>query len=178
MLRPFSSLMMIPTLAMLLAGCPAKPATEEKTESGSVSMSEPPPPTVDGHSHPSEGPHHGDLIELGAEEYHAELVHTDKSVTIYILDGSAKTAVPIEAADVMINLVHDGKPEQFKLPAFPDESDPVGKSSRFQLDDADLAHDLDHGDANAKLNLMINGKAYRGDLKHDHDHDHDHGHAH
>mgnify|MGYP006188166609 CR=1 FL=1 len=28
-----------------------------------------------GHAHPSHGPHGGDLIELGNEEYHAELVH-------------------------------------------------------------------------------------------------------
>ncbi len=53
-------------------------------------MDAPPPATVDVHSHPTEGPHHGTLIELGKEEYHAELVHDDKMVTIYILDSAAK----------------------------------------------------------------------------------------
>ena len=40
-----------------------------------------------GHAHPSEGPHHGALIELGKEDYHAEIVHDEKTdtVTIYIL---------------------------------------------------------------------------------------------
>lgn len=31
----------------------------------------------DAHAHPSEGPHGGDLIELGNEEYHAELIHPE-----------------------------------------------------------------------------------------------------
>ena len=41
-------------------------------------VSDLPPATVDdhaGHAHPTEGPHGGDLIELGNEEYHAELIH-------------------------------------------------------------------------------------------------------
>ncbi len=45
-------------------------------------------------------------------------------MTIYILDSAAKTAVPIDAQELVINLVHDGKPEQFKLAASPDAGDP------------------------------------------------------
>ena len=49
----------------------------------------------DDHAHPSEGPHHGSLIELGNEDYHGELVHDHAtgSVTIYLLD-SARRAGP------------------------------------------------------------------------------------
>ena len=49
------------------------------------------------HAHPTEGPHHGSLIELGKEDYHAEFVHDDTTdtVTIYILDAAAAKAVPI-----------------------------------------------------------------------------------
>src|SRR5690242_18148959 len=66
------------------------------------------------HAHPDEGPHDGHLIELGQEEYHAELVHDDASstVTLYVLDSTARSAVAIEEETVKLNLVVDGKPAQ------------------------------------------------------------------
>ncbi len=132
------------------------------------------------HGHPSEGPHHGSLIELGGEEYHAEFVHDEDAgtVTIYILDGAAKEAVAIDATEIAINLKHDGKGEQFKLAASPDEGDPQGKSSRFVSADKELGEDLHHEDADASLVLKINGKSYRGAISHDQDHDDDHDHGH
>ncbi|XZE33837.1 hypothetical protein SH501x_004646 [Pirellulaceae bacterium SH501] len=158
-----------------LLGCNPKDSSSESGSSASLTMDAPPPATVDVHSHPTEGPHHGTLIELGKEEYHAELVHDDKMVTIYILDSAAKTAVPIDSLELVINLVHDGKPEQFKLAASPDAGDPSGKSSRFALQDAELIEELEHAHAAAKLSVLIGGKSYRGDIKHDHaGHDHAH----
>lgn len=134
------------------------------------------PPANDGdhaeHAHATEGPHGGDLIELGEEEYHAELVHDDKAgtVTIYILDAHAEAAVPVDAAELVINLKHDGKAEQFKLPASPDASDPQGNSSRFDSNDAELCaelcEDLAHEGAEPQLVAMINGKQYRGSIEH------------
>ena len=49
----------------------------------------------DGHAHPEHGPNGGELFELGAEEYHAELLHDDdaQTVTINLLDSAAKEAV-------------------------------------------------------------------------------------
>lgn len=165
--------------AMLLAaavGCDAgKPGGSPA--GGSISMDAPPPPTVDVHEHASEGPHHGTLVELGKEEYHAEVVHTKDSVTVYILDSSAKAAVPIDAPEVTINVVHEGKPEQFKLAASPDAGDAGGKSSRFTITDAELAAHIDDSAAAPKLSLTIGGKPYRGEIKHDHEgHAHDHAH--
>ena len=129
-----------------------------------------------GHEHPSEGPHHGDLVELGKEEYHAEIVHgKEGKITIYLLDHEAKKSVPTEAKQVMINLVHQGKAEQYKLPAAPDKGDPTGKTSRFSLTDKHLAEDLDADGSMAKLVITINGKQYTGKIAHDHDHaDHKH----
>ncbi|GAB4137570.1 MAG: hypothetical protein Tsb009_05210 [Planctomycetaceae bacterium] len=124
------------------------------------------------HSHPSKGPHKGTLIELGDDEYHAEIVFDEKNetTTIYILDSSAKKPVPIDATEVIINLKHKGKPEQFKLPAVPDQKDPKGKSSRFQLKDGDLIHDIEeHDDAEPKLTVKISGKGYTGEIEHDHE---------
>lgn len=52
---------------------------------------------------------HGDLVELGNEEFHAEVVHGEAgSVTVYILDSAAKVTVPIDATELTINVSHDG----------------------------------------------------------------------
>ena len=168
--------------AFSLAGCNNQPAGE----TGDVGDT--PPDTVaadgghddhegHGHDHSAAGPHGGDLVELGEEEYHAEVVHEGGGVTVYMLDGSAKNASPVDAAEVMINLVHDGKPEQFVLQASPDSGDPQGKASRFVSDDAELAQDLDAG-VEARLMVNVGGTPYNGQISHDHGHDHgDDGHA-
>ncbi len=140
------------------------------------------------HAHAGHGPHGGDIVELGSDQYHAELVHDDATggVTIYVLDATAKRAAPIDAELVRVNVQHDGNAEQFTLSASPEENDPEGTSSRFITPERELAEDLDHGDIRGQLVVMISGKQYRGDVVHDHhghDHDdhhdhHDHGHDH
>lgn len=169
------------SLSLLAIGCgPKSTMTENSPESSgeAITMDVPPPMTVDLHAHPSEGPHHGTLVELGNEEFHAEVVHDDKSVTIYVLDAGATKAVPIDAKELTINLMHDGTPEQFKLAASPDTGDPSGKSSRFVLADAELVGHIDDESAAPKLMMTIDGTPYRGEIKHDHDgHDHS-GHDH
>lgn len=124
------------------------------------------------HAHPEQGPHQGELMELGNEEYHAELVHDEAAgtVTIYILDGAAKNAVPIEAHELTINLKLDGQGSQFKLPAAPDAGDPAGQSSRFSSSEKTLAEGLDAMGADPELVVDINGKQFRGKLEHDHNH--------
>ena len=127
------------------------------------------------HAHPSEGPHHGDLVELGNEEFHAEIVHGEGgSVSVYVLDSAAKAAVPIDATELMINVTHDGSAEQYMLLADRDAADPEGKSSHFILKHEKLAAHLDSHDASAKLVVMINDKSYFGKIEHDHDADHKH----
>ena len=162
-------------IVMIVAGCSNDSSTGPETGS--------PPNTMDshddhaGHARPTEGPHHGDLIELGNEEYHAEILHDEDAgtVTIYVLDGAATKQIPIDATEVTINAKHDGKPEQFTLAASPDANDPQGKSSRFVSNDEELAHHLDEEGAEPRLVLSINGKSYRGTISHDHDHEgHDH----
>lgn len=150
------------------------PGQSSNDAESSLSRDMPPPATAEIHQHPIEGPHHGTLIELGKEEFHAELVHDDKSVTIYVLDSAAKNSVPVDASEVVINVLHDGKPKQFKLAAVPEESDLSGKSSRFLANDPELASQIDDDSAAPKLSITINGKAYRGIITHGHNHDHAH----
>jgi hypothetical protein len=121
--------------------------------------------------HPAHGPHNGHLIELGGDhEYHGEIVHDDTAgtVTIYILDGTAKKAAPIDAKEITINVTHDKKPEQFKLAASPDQGDPEGKSSRFVSKDKHLLEDLDAKGAQAELVFSVGSKQFRGKIEHEH----------
>jgi hypothetical protein len=177
MIRQYSSLTLsfCAILALGLSGCGGESSDKPGTSGGAETSA--PPATVEaGHAHPSEGPHGGSLIELGNEEYHAELVHDDAAgtVTIYLLDSAAKTSVPIEAIEIIINLTHDGQGEQFKIAAVGDQGDPTGKSSRFVSNDAELAKELDHEHAEAQLVVVIDGKQYRGAIEHHHGHDDEH----
>ncbi|MDA1012822.1 MAG: hypothetical protein O3A00_00035 [Planctomycetota bacterium] len=155
-------------LTGLMLGCgDAKSGSKSDSKSASAAPA----------AHPTEGPHHGHLIELGKEEYHAEVTHPEdeKAITIYVLDASATKAVPIDAADVVINVSHDGTPEQFKLTASPDTGDPAGKSSRFVSTDAELVEHFGEAFIHGTLVLTINGKSFRGEIDIHHDgkpHDH------
>lgn len=151
---------------ILFVGCSDSGKTPKNT-SGTPTPKEEGPGA---HDHPTKGPHGGSLIELGKEEFHAELLHDELggTVTIYVLDSKAKTAVPISATEVVINLKHDGKGEQFKLAASPQESDEKGKSSRFVSKDKELVEDLDHAGAEPRLVIDVNGKSFTGEVHHEH----------
>ncbi len=169
--RKFVLAFSIPTAAVLMAaGC--------QRGSDYVAYDEAPAgdSAAAAHNHPSEGPHHGDLVELGDEEYHAEVVHDEAAgmLTVYILDGEAKQQVAIDATEVTINVSHNGAAEQFALAAAPEESDGEGQSSRFASNSEELAAHLDEHGAEPQLVVMIDGKSYRGTIHHGHDHDDGH----
>ena len=176
--KRFASLVVMVAFSSLV-GCSDADTRSTTTISG-------PPPATDSHeghdhAHPTEGPHHGDLVELGNEEFHAEVIHGEAgSVTVHILDSAAKVAVPIDVTELTINISHDGKAEQFKLSAERESTDPEGKCSRFSIKDEELASDLDSHDATAKLVVSIDGKSYSGRIEHQHEgeHAHDDGHKH
>lgn len=125
-----------------------------------------------GHAHAEEGPHKGQLIELGKEEYHGEMLHDDAAhkITIYLLDGGAKKSVPIAEKELTLNVVVDGKPSQFKLPAAPQSEDLAGQASRFELTDHALCEALDDPKCKARLNVTIASKQFSGEIgPHDHE---------
>ena len=138
------------------------------------------------HDHEMEGPHGGHIIELGTEDHHAELTHDDASqkVAVYILGSDAKTANPIKAESVTINVSEDGQPTQYVLPAVPQAGETDGNTSYFELVSEPL-NKIVSGKSEAKstqarLSLTINDKPFVGLIEtspHDHDHDHDHGHG-
>jgi hypothetical protein len=140
---------------------------------------------ADEHAHAEEGPHGGHIIELGNEDHHAELTHDETAhiVGVYFLGSDAKTATPIEAESVMINVSLDGEPSQYTLPAKPQDGEGDGKSSYYELQSEPLevvvSGKSEAKKSHARLNVTIGGKPYVGLIEtQPHDHDHDHGHAH
>lgn len=129
-----------------------------------------------GHSHGehAHGPHGGELVELGKEEYHAEFLLDGKTHTlkVFLLGPDAKTAATTDAAEITIASEGGGAPLTLK----PAEGQPAGKASEFVLTDEKIVHDLNeagfiHGD----LKVKIGGTPYSGHLDAHFDHDHDHG---
>ena len=126
------------------------------------------------HEHAAHGPHDGHIIELGDEQYHAELVHDDAShtVTVYILDGSVKNAAPIAAESISIKLIADGQPKEFTLTAQPLEGEADGQSSRFVLESEELLHEMEEEGSKPRLSFSIGDQQFNGDISMD-DHDHE-----
>lgn len=123
------------------------------------------------HDHADEGPHGGHLIELGKGDYHAELHHDDAThtVTIYLLDEKAQGPVAIADAELTLNLVAGGKPQQFKLAAAPQSGDPEGQASAFAITDEQAHAAVEADGATGRLTVTIAGKTYSGKLEH-HEH--------
>jgi hypothetical protein len=128
-----------------------------------------------GHSHGehAHGPHGGELVELGKEEFHAEFVVDGKAHTlkVFLLGPDAKTAATTDASELSI-VPEGGTPIILKAA----EGQPEGKVSEFALTDEKIVHDLNeagfiHGD----LKVKIGGTPYNGHLDAHFDEDHDHG---
>lgn len=153
---------------LLLSGCGG---TSQPAPAGGTAASG----HAEEHAHPETGPHQGDLIELGDEEYHAELIHDDatKTVILYLLGKDAKTAVSIADPQIDLNLAVDGKPLQVKLTAAPQEGDPAGQASKFTVVDEAALTALEAPKTTGRLNVTIAGKTYSGSISHE-----AHGHKH
>lgn len=128
------------------------------------------------HEHGEKGPHGGGIIELGEEEYHAEIVidHDTHAITLYVLGKNAKTAEQVAATEVTVT--PEGK-DALTLKATPQTGDAEGKTSKFELVDDKIVHDLlDAGFVHGDLRITIGDKPYVGHIDYhldgsDHDHD-------
>jgi hypothetical protein len=125
------------------------------------------------HDH-AHGPHGGEIIEIGDEEYHAEYLKTDDgTVTVYVLDASMKNEVPIAAEEIAIDTKVGDKATTFKLAAVDRSEGDEPKTAKFEVVDKELAGvlvALSDG-VTATLKLEINGKPYEANIeKVDHHH--------
>jgi hypothetical protein len=130
--------------------------------------------------HHEHGPHGGHIIELGEEEYHAEVAVSgakSKTLHVYLLGPDGKKPQTTDQKEVTLNLTVEKKPVQLKLAAAPLKGEPEGQSSHFEaaVSDEIGPHVRDIEALKGRLVATIGGKQYTADLAHDHDHDdHDH----
>ena len=173
-----TSLTYLSLFALTIAFVGCKNSTDDSTDANADStavsdapiiMDEMPPMLDDAHGHPEHGPHGGELVELGKENFHAELVHGDGGVSMYVLDGSATKMVPIPSEKLVVSLKNDDQVATFDLAANPEANDAAGQTARFTSTDAKLDEWLDAG-AEGVVVIQIEGKSYTGKIAHDHDH--------
>lgn len=136
-----------------------------------------------GHDHAHHGPHDGDIMMIGDEEYHAEWTHDEKGkVTFYILDAEAKNEVPIAAERITIDVkIGEKDPATYELLAVNPSGDEM-KTAQFEIVDTNLEGALEFLSKGvvATLSVEIDGKPYQQKIEkeaHDHDHAHAHGEA-
>lgn len=125
------------------------------------------PVAGENHEHGDAGPHHGQIVELGGGDYHAEIVdeHDTGKVTVYLLDSQAKKPAATDHQVLVINVTIAGKPKQFSLAALPLENEPAGHSSRFEISNQELTEALHDANAKGRVNVTMNGKAFVGDIQ-------------
>ncbi|MDA0832060.1 MAG: hypothetical protein O2955_02960 [Planctomycetota bacterium] len=130
------------------------------------------------HDHDHEhGPNGGHLIELGEEEYHAEVVFDENSrkITVYILGADAKSAVPIAGDAIEFELEEGDDEIELAIAAAPLDGEPEGQSSRFEIAGDVVPEKIkSEEDLEGHFHITIAGKEFMGELHHD-DHGHDHG---
>ena len=161
-----------------LGGCGGKPSGDFRTFDAKKDTS---PDAEHGNAHDHEhgdshGPHGGDLIELGDEEYHAEVMFDEEShkVILFLLGADAKSAVSVEAKELALEMTGQDAPVTHALAAAPQEGDGDGKSSRFEITSEDLIEAFHHDPKTVgKFQVSIGGKEFTGKIKHAHDDDHD-----
>ncbi len=120
-----------------------------------------------GHSH-GEGPHGGVVADWGGGKFHVEFTvdHDKQEATVYILGDDEKTAVPIDAAEVILAIKNPAT--QVTLLPVPQEGDPQGKSSRFVGKHENLGTVMEY---EGTISGVVSGTPYSGNFKevaHDH----------
>jgi hypothetical protein len=164
-------------VSLWLAGCtPAPPSSSN----GSGTTTDSHEHGHEGHDHAHHGPHGGELMGIGNEEYHAEWkLEGDGKVTFYILDSAAKADVPIAAEKITIDTKVNDVEASYDLLAVNPSSDEM-KTAQFEITDVQLEGVLESlsDKVIATLNVEINGTPYSQKIEkeaHDHGHDHAHG---
>lgn len=163
-------LTLVTAFALVLSGCAG--GDTEFTEVGHDESEV----ADDDHGHGHHGPNGGEIVEVGNEEFHAEVVVDEAShqVDIYILGSDAQTAKPIEATEISLSFKHGDEIEDFKLSAAPLDGESDGQSSKFTLTSEELFEELHEHSEGATLTFTAGEETLTGTVTHSHDHDHGH----
>ena len=167
-LRSLLTFALVPGALWLLSGCGGKTEYQEYGKSEKAAPEE--------HHEHEHGPHGGHIVELGEHEYHAEVVVEGQKVTVYFLDAKLEKPQPVAAQEVVLNVEADGQTIPVTLAAAPQEGDPEGQSSRFEVAENETikehVHDIE--ELHGTMAVTIDGKPYTGELSHEHGHEHEH----
>ncbi len=129
------------------------------------------PEAEHGHKGHEHGPHDGELVELGNEEFHAEVAFDEENhkIVLYILGPDAKANVAIEAQELTLEIPGKDSPTAHLMAAAPQEGDGEGKSSRFEIKSQEVFNTF-HDDPKTvgKVKLTIAGKEFTAEVKHVH----------
>jgi hypothetical protein len=171
-------------VSLWLAGCNPSAPPNSAGGSGATTDSHDHGHEGHDHDHAHHGPHGGDLMAIGDEEYHAEWTHDEEGkITFYILDAQAKAEVPIAAEKITIDVqIGEKEPITYEMLAVNPSADDM-KTAQFEITDKELLAVIEGLTSEAKgvvatLNVVINDTPYSQKIeKEDHDHAHDHGHG-
>jgi len=175
--RRSSALALIAAFAVIVTGCTSGESefTEISNEESEVGHED-----HSGHGHGAHGPNGGDIVEVGNEEFHAEVVvdEAEQRIDVFILGSDAKTAKPIAASEISINFKHGDEVEEFKLAASALDGEADGQASKFTITDEELFEELHEHPEGATLKFSDGDQALTGTVIHSHDHGHGGGHGH
>ena len=113
------------------------------------------------HGHGHHGPNGGEIVEVGNEEFHAEVVvdENEHRIDVFILGSDAKTAKPIAASEIAISFKHGEEVEEFKLAASALDGEAEDQASRFTITDEELFEELHEHPEGATLNFSDGDQA-------------------
>lgn len=129
-------------------------------------------PPAAGHEH---GPNGGHVLELGAEEFHAEVtMDRARKLTVYLLDEAVKNPKPAANGIVLITTKAGDQEVVLELTPAPLDAEKDGQCSRFELAaDKVPGSIMDIEGLSGDLTLKVGDKTLKTSLTEDHDHDHD-----
>ena len=159
--------LLLPAVAFFVAGCMVKTDQPRSQGKGGSTSNE-----AGGHAHPHNGPHDGALAEWGEEQFHAEFTvdHGKKQATIYILDGTAKSAPKLNANEISnVELTIKGMPP-VKIELRPDPVKTDAKGIAFSGINDLFGKEMEF---EGTISGKIKDQAFSGDFAekpHDHHH--------
>jgi hypothetical protein len=126
--------------------------------------------SVTGHAH-GVGPHGGTVADWGGGKFHVEFLvdHDKQKATVYVLGGDEKTPTPIDTESIEVSIKDPTM--QVLLQASPQESDPVGKASRFIGTNEKLSVVQEYS---GTITGVVEGTPYSGDFREEAHAGHDH----
>jgi hypothetical protein len=110
------------------------------------------------HEHPP-APHGGEVLELGDEDYHLEMIHDHDggNVTVYVLGKDLKTPVAVEAPVIHVN----AKSGPVQIPLTAVQPKPDGTADTWKGSHEALRSDPWDG----RIRVKIGDKTYQSPLE-------------